>query len=45
MVAIEIHSAGEWVPARFGAMSPFAAAAMLANLRERGLRARTVAVR
>lgn len=45
MVAIEILSAGEWVRARFGDLSPAAAAALLANLRELGTRARTVRAR
>lgn len=41
-VAIEVLSCGEWVRSRFGFFSPTAAAAMIANLRERGIRARTV---
>lgn len=45
MVAIEILSAGEWVRARFGVLSPSVAAAMVANLKERGTPARAVAVR
>ena len=42
MVVIEILSCGEWHPARFGALSPSGAAAMLANLKERGIHARGV---
>lgn len=44
-VAIEVLSCGEWVRSRFGLFSPSCAAAMLANLKERGIRARTVPAR